>query len=164
MANQVQFDYLQWVATFPEFACVNEQTAQGYFDLSTVYLRNDGCSVVPTDALQLTLLNLLTAHVAKLLAPTTAGAPSGLVGRISNATEGSVSVGADFPGVTASSAWFMQTQYGAMFWQSTAPFRTMRYVPGPQPFLNGPFQGGAWYNRRGTGARPVIGTGCCWPL
>lgn len=122
--------------------------------------------MIPTDALQSTLLNLLAAHIAQLLAPpANGGVPSGIVGRINTATEGSVSVGADLPGITASSAWFAQTTYGLMFWQATAPWRTFRYVPGPQPFLNGPFQqNGVWFNRRGTGALPATGGNCWWPL
>ncbi len=146
MANAVSFNYNLWISQFPEWSCVTELTAQGYFDLATVYLRNDGCSPVPTDALQLTLLNLLTAHIAQLLFTPTGGQPNQLVGRISNASEGSVSVGVDLPGATASSAWFIQTKYGLAFWQATAPFRTMHYLPGPQPFLNGPFQG-VWMGR-----------------
>ena len=57
-------------------------------------------------------------------------AASPLVGRINNATEGSVTVGTDMGQVPFTAAWFLQTKYGAAFWQATAPFRTMQYVPG----------------------------------
>jgi hypothetical protein len=28
-------------------------------------------------------------------------------------------------------AYYLQTQWGAMYWQATARFRTMRYIPAP---------------------------------
>ena len=143
MANVVTFSYLGWVAQFPEFSCVNEATAQGYFDLATLYLRNDGCGPVKSDAVQAQLLNLLTAHLAQLLYTAAGTQPTQLVGRISNATEGSVSVGVELANMPPTAAWFTQTKYGLAFWQATAAFRTMRYfpnptrVPAPLPFSGG---------------------------
>lgn len=56
------------------------------------------------------------------------------VGRTSNASEGSVSAGFDYPvGSSASAAFFTQSQYGAMFWQATSGLRSFRYVAGPTP-------------------------------
>ena len=72
---------------------------------------------------------MLTAHIAKLFAPPTTGGSGGLVGRINSATEGSVSVQAAYSNkVSEQMAWFIQTQYGAMYWSATAPFRRARYV------------------------------------
>ena len=128
-----------------------------YFDLATTFCRNDGGGPVgagvggcgglfsffssPTTSaaatqLQTNMLNLLTAHLAQLFAPLPTGQPaSGLVGRITSASEGSVSVSAEFPASPAA-AWFLQTAYGAAFWQMSAPFRTARYLPGPQRVNN----------------------------
>ena len=61
---------------------------------------------------------------------TTAG-PSPLVGRITSATEGSVSVSTQFDVPPGSAQWFAQTLYGAEFWTATAAYRTMRYLPSP---------------------------------
>jgi hypothetical protein len=59
-----------------------------------------------------------------------------LVGRLNTATEGSVSVGTEMPGnMPASSAWWTQTKYGFLWWQMTKPYRTMRYIPGPQRYF-----------------------------
>jgi len=78
------------------------------------------------------LLNLLTAHVAKLNYGTNDGAgnvspPQGIVGRINGATEGQVTVSAEMV-ATANNAFYLQTQYGAIFWTATARFRTAIYV------------------------------------
>lgn len=146
----VTWNYNQWVATFPQFAYLTAPQALLYFNIATSYCRNDGGGPVANEALQLNLLNLMTAHIAQLFAPTSSGAsPSGLVGRISNASEGSVSVAVDMPS-TPNAAWFNQTPFGAAYWQMTAPFRTMRYRPAPVrpygPWGNGIYGGnGLWW-------------------
>lgn len=128
MGVQVQFSYTNWIALFPEFATIPEATVTDqYFPLAAVYHRNDGGGPVPTAVLQSSYLNLMVAHVAALLGTVNGVAPSPIVGRISSASEGSVSVGADFPLDSPSQAWFAQTKYGAMYWQATRPYRTMRY-------------------------------------
>lgn len=147
------FVYANWIAAYPEFTAVSEPAAQGYFDIATIYLRNDGTGPLPESrvSLQTTLLYMLTSHIAWLYSPQLNGVPDStgpspapaLVGRISQASEGSVSVTADWPNATAQSAWFLQTKYGAAFWQATAAWRTMRYVPAPQRTFNPPF-GGPW--------------------
>ena len=45
-------------------------------------------------------------------------------------TEGSVSVSADMGAVGSNTAWYLQTPYGATYWQLTAKYRRFRYVPG----------------------------------
>ena len=130
MGYAVTFDYAKWVARYPEFAGVLEPAAQDYFDEATIYLRNDGGGPVPTAALQLLLLNMLTAHIAKIYATVNGIAPSGLVGAITNAAEGSVNVAVKVADVVPGTmAWFAQTPYGLSFWQATASFRTAVYRP-----------------------------------
>jgi hypothetical protein len=128
----VQFNYTQWAALYPTLAAtVNSTQAQSYFSIATSIHRNDGGGPVNDATQQLNLLNMLTAHIAALFAPPAPGqTPSTLVGRINSATQGSVSVQAAYSNnVTEQMAWFVQTQYGAMYWVATAPYRTMRYVP-----------------------------------
>lgn len=72
--------------------------------------------------------------------------PAGIVGRIASATEGSVSVAAEYDAPpNASQAWLIQTKYGAEYWSATAKYRTARYVPNrntnPTPGLWGPWGG-----------------------
>jgi hypothetical protein len=90
------------------------------------------------------LLNMLTAHIAMMNSGITAssvpnGGSSQLVGRISDATQGSVSVSADMgtAGPAGGSApWYQQTKYGAAYWQATAGYRLGgRYKRGPQPYF-----------------------------
>lgn len=127
---EVQFVYADWLAAYPVFSYLSEPRAQGYFDMAALYLRNDGTGPVVSAAVQTELLYLLTAHLAQLFAPPPSGTPTGLVGRIASASEGTVSVSAEFP-MNPDNAWFLQTPYGAAFWQATSAFRRARYVPGP---------------------------------
>lgn len=127
----VVFDYSVWSARYPEFAdTVSAGLAAMYFNEATAYLSNTvwGSEDAGRQAM---LLNMLTAHIAFLNAGTGAQPATPLVGRITNASEGSVSVAVDMGTVTPSSAWFLQTKYGAAFWAATASKRTMRYIPAP---------------------------------
>jgi len=137
----VAFNYAQWVGTFPEFAAtMNQLQAQSYFGIATTIHRNDGGGPVNNSDQQLNLLNLVTAHIAKLFAPPAPGqSPSGIVGRIASATEGSVAVQAAYSNnVSEQMAFFIQTQYGALYWTATSPFRTARYVPNKNRGVVGP--------------------------
>lgn len=125
----VVFNYATWVARYPEFAAVTEPTATLYFNEATIYLNNTDCSPVVDTGKRAVLLNMLTAHIAALAAKA-ASPGGGIVGRIDSATEGSVSVHAEMV-TTPNSTWYMQTPYGAAYWQATAQYRTMKYVPGP---------------------------------
>jgi hypothetical protein len=141
MGVVVQFNYAQWAAIYPEFNnTVSAPQAQEYFQLATSVHRNDGGGPVNDADQQLALLNMLTAHVAALMAPATAGGQaSSIVGRISGAAEGSVSVQTAYSNnVSQQMAWFIQTKYGAMYWTATAPFRTMRYLPNRNRGVVGP--------------------------
>lgn len=134
---------------YPQFAAVVNATLTLYFDLATLIVKNT-CGALVADATQRErLLNLLVAHIAALQPVSPAGgAGSGaaLVGRISSAAEGTVSVTAEYAAnISSSMAWFVQTQYGAMFWQLTAPYRSFRYVA--PTTLHGP--AGLFAGRRG---------------
>jgi hypothetical protein len=124
-------------ALFPAFTNppFTDPQLQGAFSIATTFLRNDGTSPIRTIALQTQLLYMLTAHVAVLLYGAD-GTGAGPVGRVSSASEGSVSVSTDFP-TNPNSAWYMQTQYGAMYWQATMAMRTANYRPGPTRFGTG---------------------------
>jgi hypothetical protein len=141
------FSYADWSVRYPELsAYVVQATAQIYFNEATLYVDNTACSVI-CDASQggerEMLLNMVTAHIAALNAPLNGQTSSPIVGRISGATQGSVSVQTDFQ-VPGTAAWFAQTKYGAAYWQATVKYRSMRYAPGPQPFRNGPGRRNPW--------------------
>lgn len=149
----VPFDYTLWEATYPEFSAVTEMQATGYWGIAQLYLNNSASSPVtdnsPGGARQ-TLLNMLTAHIAQLLAPINGQPSSQQVGRISNVSQGSVSIALDFPNQAARDAWYNQTKYGAMYLAAIKPYmQGGRYNPGPQPYL-----GVAPFGRRGFGGFP----------
>lgn len=136
----VPFDYNAWVALFPEFANVNSAQAGLYNQLAGLYFDTQGWPSGLTQAPS--LMNLLTAHIAWLYAPRDAlGNPSStgtvsapaLVGRISSATQGSISVQSEYDANSSpSEKWYSQSKYGAALWAALAQFRTGFYVPGPQ--------------------------------
>lgn len=130
----VTFVYADWIAAYPEFdgatGAVSSPLATTFFNQATLILRN--CLVRGMTVAMLTqYLYMLTSHIAWLrgygVGNSGAGGGPRPVGRISNASEGSVSVGLDFP-QTANAAWFNQSAYGAMFWTATKWLRTFRYV------------------------------------
>lgn len=130
----VVFDSAAFIARYPVFAAFYAafpDALQGYFDTATLFLNNTPCSVVGDLTRRATLLNMLVAHLLQLdgvLTPAGSGSTAGQVGRISGATEGSVSAQFAMEGVTGNSAFFMQTAYGTQYWYATAPYRTMHYV------------------------------------
>lgn len=154
-AGPITFVYADWQAQFPEFSGVTQPFAQAYFLRASQLCQNDANSPV-NDATQLTyFLYLLTSHIAWLNAPQINGLPNtggggvpvSLVGRISSATEGSVSVTTTLDGISGQAAYYAQTKYGLEYWTATAQFRTLKYVPGPQRFPS--FPGGGRFGWRG---------------
>lgn len=139
------FDYSAWAARYPEIAgSVNAQLAGLYFVEATLYLDNTDASLVADAAQRLVLLNMLVAHIALLNATINGTAPSGLVGRVTSATEGTVSVQVDAGAISGTAAWFAQTSYGYAYWIATARYRGARYIPGIQPNFE-PFYGRGSY-------------------
>lgn len=126
----VAFDPTAFKARYPEFTAVGNPLLEAYFTEATIYLNNGDDSKVTNLAIRAILLNMLVAHIAMMNAGANGVAPSDLVGRISQASEGSVSVATDMGPPSGSAAWFMQTKYGAAYWQASMPFRTFSYVPG----------------------------------
>jgi hypothetical protein len=149
----VIFDPAKWLLAYPEFTCISADQANAYFDRATLILNNTACSPVCDLNQRSALLNLLTAHIAKLNFGSNGQPASGVVGRISQASEGSVSMSADMGPVTTNSAWYLQTAYGAEYWQATAGYRTAVYLPGRSVNPTNQTYGvnGAWGNGPGFG-------------
>lgn len=119
----VTFDYVEFIAAYPEFESMTEAQLQNYFELATGILSNR-IGVVVCDKEKLKrMLYLLTAHSAFLF-----NRGAGLMGAMSSATEGSVSVGFSMP-QNLNNAWFNQSQYGQQFWQLAKPYMMGRYIP-----------------------------------
>ena len=126
----VVFDPTAFKARYPEFAAVPDATLTACFMEAGLYLSNADNSPVQNLTRRATIFNMLTAHVAYLGGLLSADGMPRPVGRVSQASEGSVSAGFEYlaPG---SAAWFSQTQYGASYWAATSSLRGMRYIPCP---------------------------------
>jgi hypothetical protein len=147
VAAPYTFDYGSWVARYPEFSTVQQATAQQYFNEATLYWRNDGTSPNPSAISQQLYLNMLTAHIAALYTQSqgdpSPGSPkdsNSPVGRISSATEGSVTAQVELnmaPTTSGLQAWLSQTKYGLSFRAATRAYWGTMYVPGRSPSNSG---------------------------
>ncbi|HFE6697600.1 TPA: DUF4054 domain-containing protein [Salmonella enterica subsp. enterica serovar Newport] len=131
----VTFDWQAFSALYPEFSAVGQVSAAAMFGkATTLYLDNTDDSPVTDLNEREQLLFLLVAHLCSLRGLGSGkDGQDGLVGRITSASQGSVSVSADNSGSNDASWWYLQTPYGADYWQATAPYRSMEYVPGGSP-------------------------------
>lgn len=127
----VVFDPAAFKAVYPSFATVSDGALQQSFVLATLQLNNSCSSRVCDAAMREVLLNLLVAHIAALTYGENGLPPSGVVGHVDKAQEGSVSVSASMGTMAYGQPYYAQTQWGAIFWQSTARFRQMVYIPAP---------------------------------
>lgn len=154
----VQFNAVEFKAAYPAFATVDDGLLQSAFDVATLFLNNSCCSVVKDANKRQTLLYMLTAHVAALFYGANGQPPSGIVGRVNSAREGSVSVSAAYANdMNMSEAYFSQTPWGAAFWQATVAYRMGGYyTPGPTQACIGGLPGYTTPFPFGPG-----GGGCC---
>jgi hypothetical protein len=116
---------------YPEFASVSDARATAMFTLASQSLldNTDNSPVMDVD-FRTQLFYMLVAHLLTILgaAPTTpTNTPPG---RLSQATEGTVTASFEYilPAGSAMAPWFVQTKYGALYWTATAPFRSLKYA------------------------------------
>lgn len=146
----VVFDPAAFIVEYPEFTGISGGLLTRNFKHATLQLNNSCGSLVRDAATREILLYMLTAHITLLNNGTNDGAgnvtpPYGVVGRISNATQGAVSVTVEFDAPpNASQAWLIQTMPGAEYWAAIAKYLTARYIPAPcgsSGVPSGPFWG-----------------------
>lgn len=128
----VTFDYARWAAHFPEMAeFTPEARAEAFFDMAqNLYLNNSAASIVRDLKNRAWLYDLLVAHLAWLSRPEAeGGAGPGSVGPVTEARQGSIAVRYDLQGQPPSATWFMQSQFGAAYWQAISAWRSMRFIP-----------------------------------
>lgn len=122
-----------FLGRYPEFtAAYNLHISKfaGYFTEAGLYLNNCANSSIQDIPTRLMLLNMLVAHISFLAGDLNADGQARPVGRVSQASEGSVSATFDMnPQTPGTGPWFNQTQYGAAFWQATSSLRGFRYRP-----------------------------------
>lgn len=127
----VVLDIPKFRAMFPEFSNVTDETLPFLFDQATDYLNNSDFSLVDDVIKRERLLYLLMAHLAYVrYGDANGNGGTGMVGRISSASEGSVSVSSDAGQVEFRYMWYTQSQYGMEFWQATKVYRMANYYPG----------------------------------
>ena len=156
--SPVVFSYSAWIARYPEFSAIEQATAQEYFNEATIYWNNDGTGPVTNPVVQSMLLNMLTGHIAALYSqsqndpePGTAKDANTPVGRMSNATQGSITAAFALTPTNAQE-YYAQTKYGMSFWGATAQYRRARYIRGQlQPGGIGPYGPGYGGYGRGGG-------------
>ncbi len=127
----VIFSPTAFKAAFPRFSTIADATLVMNFGFAELQLNNSCKSIVCDAAKRETLLNMIVAHITLLFNGDNSGPATGVVGRISYAMEGSVVASVDMGSIVLGQAYWMQTQFGAMFWAATAIYRTFRYVPAP---------------------------------
>lgn len=109
---------------YPEFDNVADADVGNLFGITGLYLDNTYQSVVTDVKARESLLYLLVAHLCYILhGDNKKNGGSGMVGRISSASEGSVSVSSDIGAVAFRNAWYTQSPYGWIFWQATKVYR-----------------------------------------
>ena len=140
----VTFNPVIFQEIYPEFASLTTNQLQYAFNRAQLQLNNTPSSRVQDVGERTILLNLLTAHIACINYGVNGQAPSPLVGQLNSASEDSVSVGVQAE-LTQENQYYLQTKYGIEYWQATAKYRTMKYVPGrsvpapgPNLWLRGP--------------------------
>lgn len=123
MDNVVIFNATEFLALYPQFNNVfTPEQLQQFFNVACMICNNTNNSKVTDLTERKTLLYMLVCHIATLMQRGT-----GMVGIISSATEGKVSVG--LQNVINNPNWYNQTQCGSMYWLATAKYRVgMRYV------------------------------------
>lgn len=127
----VVFDIVKFRAMFPQYSNVPDAQLPLLFDQSTDYLNNSEYSLVIDAVKRERLLYLLMAHLAYMRFGDNKGnGGPGMVGRLSSASEGSVSVSSDAGQVEFRYMWYTQSQYGMDYWQATKVYRMANYYPG----------------------------------
>lgn len=133
----VTFDYAVWSARYPKLAAsVSPALADMYFAEAQLYVDNTPSTFI-TDPVALALiLNMTVAHIATLESLQQGPESSPLIGPITTATEGSVTVSTTLTAPPGSRQWWIQTQYGMAAWAAMAPWARFLYVPGPVPNMD----------------------------
>lgn len=125
--NVVVFDVAEFREDYPFFQNVSDRQLNRFFKRAeNSFLKNTNDSCIEDLEERKDLLYLIVAHLATLFQQAESG--NTLVGRISSATQGSVSVSSDYGTLGKNEKWWVQTKWGADYWAATAQYRTSQYV------------------------------------
>lgn len=131
MRGIAQLDPNEWLKLYPMYDNLTIEQVDDLLIAATDFLENTVCSVVQDVEKRKRLIYLVAAHLAYLFYQDKNGngGAGGLVGRLSSATEGSVSVGSTMSNVPFSAEFFLQSPFGFAFWQRTLVYRMGLYTP-----------------------------------
>ena len=125
--NVVEFVVAEFREEYPFFSNLTDTQLSSLFRKACLRLRNDAKSCVKDIEVRKEFLYLIVAHLATLFQKALAG--NGLVGRISSASEGSVSVSSEYSvSQVGGEKWWSQTQWGADYWTLSASYRVLNDV------------------------------------
>ena len=125
MSGVVEFNVNKFRSLYPTLRATADQL-NWYFIEAAMLLNNTSKSCVKSLAEREVLLFLLVAHFAVL--QQRVEGDNEVVGRISSASQGSVSVSLDNGQTTLSDKWYQQTPYGSKYWALTAKYRSFLYI------------------------------------
>lgn len=125
MSGIVVFDLPKFRSLYPTLKATDDQL-NWYFVEATMLLNNTEKSCVKSLVEREVLLFLLVAHFAALQQRVEGN--NEVVGRVSSASQGSVSVSLDNGQTTLSDKWYQQTPYGSKYWALTAKYRSFLYI------------------------------------
>lgn len=129
--STISFDPAAFIVVYPEFTSVDPARLTNMFNIAEgSLLDNSNNSPVMDSNYRLQLFYLLVGHLLLIFGAADPTAPNNAPpGRISSATQGTVSSNFEYiiPNGSSMAAWYLQTKYGAMYWNSTAFFRSARY-------------------------------------
>lgn len=124
----VEFNVAEFREMYPTITAQVATDAQleMFFYEAEIFFNNTPQSCEKNVKKRKVILYLAVAHLATLQAQVNKG--NMLVGRVSSASEGSVSVSSDYGVLSKNAKWWEQTPYGAKYWAITAQYRTGFYV------------------------------------
>lgn len=112
----VVFDPEEFREVYPQFANTSDTVCRFAFAEAELHLNNTDASPVKNEEKRKILLFMLTCHILTLKER-----GGDVVGQLSSASEGSVSVSYSVPSV-AGAEWFSQTQCGLAYRQAIKQF------------------------------------------
>lgn len=149
MGAVVTYSYAGFQAQYPTLATVPTGTVQSYWTQAQAFHDNTICGPVCDPTLQAIYMNMMAAHLMVIFGAISINGDGsinqGVVGRVNNASEGSVSVGSENDYPPGSAQWFQQTAFGSAYYQATSQYRIMQYAVVPRRRFNPPLIGGGWW-------------------
>lgn len=124
MGGVVVFDPVAFKAEYPRFAGVPDAALNRLFRTACLLVDNTPGSPIPLTGPEplpeprRELLYLAVAHMQEL-----ENRGMDTVGRVASAAQGSVNVSFETLGGSDAAQWWQQTQYGALFWRASLPYR-----------------------------------------